>query len=235
MAEALAGALRAALAAAADPARAEPMRAYMKSAMPFLGVPTPARRAALAGALAACPPLDAATWLGAIHELWRKAAFREERYAAIDLLTGRPGAAWLTPERLGTVEELIVTGAWWDYVDPVATRGAWPLLRRHPDRLVPVVEGWAGGPDLWLRRASIICQVGAGAATDTSLLTACIEPNAGQRDFFIRKAIGWALRAYSKTDPNWVRVFLEERGTRLSPLSRREAGRHLPTAAEEAT
>ena len=235
MAEPLAVEVRRALAARADPAKAEPMRAYMKSAMPFLGVHTPARRAALAEALAASPPPDAGAWLAAILDLWRDAAYREERHAAIDLLVDRPGARWLSPDLLATFRELIVSGAWWDLVDPLATKGLGPLLRGHPARLGPVMLAWSTEPDMWLRRSAIICQVGAKGATDTALLTAAIDANLGQRDFFIRKAIGWALREYAKTAPNWVAAFLDERGARLSPLSRREAGKHLPTPPQEAT
>ena len=235
MAEPLAVELRRALAARAVPAKAEPMRAYMKSAMPFLGVHTPGRRAAIAEALAAHPPADAVAWLAAILELWRQAAYREERQAAIDLLVGPAGARWLGPDLVGTIAELIVDGAWWDLVDPLATRGIGPLLRAHPASLRPVVVAWSTETDLWLRRSAIICQVGAKGATDTALLTTAIDANLAQRDFFIRKAIGWALREYSKTAPNWVAAFLDERGARLSPLSRREAGKHLPTPPQEAT
>jgi 3-methyladenine DNA glycosylase AlkD len=235
MAEPLAVEVRRALAARADPAKAEPMRAYMKSAMPFLGVHTPARRAALAEALAAQPPADADAWLAAILDLWRQATYREERHAAIDLLVGRPGARWLAPELVGTIEELIVGGAWWDLVDPLATKGMGTLLRAHPARVGLVPYAWSTDPDMWLRRSAIICQVGSKGATDTALLTAAIDANLGQRDFFIRKAIGWALREYAKTAPNWVAAFLDERGTRLSPLSRREAAKHLPTPPQEAT
>src|SRR5688572_29070234 len=122
-AEELARAVLDGLAALADPAKAEPMRAYMKSSMPYRGVPTAARRALLRDAMAAHPLPDGDTWLATVLALWRRAAFREERYAAIDLFVGKRAAAWRTPAVLGAVEEMVAGGAWWDLVDPVATSG----------------------------------------------------------------------------------------------------------------
>ena len=223
----LVAAIRDGLAALADPAKAEPMRAYMKSTMAFRGVPSPARRAMQREVLAAHPLPDGGAWLATVMTLWREAAFREERYAAVDLFTGRPAARWRTPALVPVVEELLVGGAWWDLVDPVATHALGDLLRRFHAELRPVVLAWSGAGDMWLRRASIICQIGSKAATDTELLQACIGANTGQRDFFIRKAIGWALREHAKTDPAWVRACLRARWDELSPLSRREAAKHL--------
>jgi 3-methyladenine DNA glycosylase AlkD len=86
---------------------------------------------------------------------------------------------------------------------------------------------WARDPHLWKRRASLICQLKRRDRLDTALLTDCIDANLEDRDFFIRKAIGWALRQHAKQDPAWVRAFVEARGERLSGLSRREAMKHL--------
>ncbi|OMQ14038.1 DNA alkylation repair protein, partial [Modestobacter sp. VKM Ac-2676] len=95
-----------------------------------------------------------------------------------------------------------------------------------PARAVrPVLRGWARDPDRWLRRSAVIAQLGAKARTDTALLAEVIEVNAGDPEFFVRKAIGWALRDHAKTDPAWVRRFLAEH--ELGPLSRREAAKHL--------
>jgi 3-methyladenine DNA glycosylase AlkD len=82
---------------------------------------------------------------------------------------------------------------------------------------------WSRSPDRWKRRASIICQVVRKQATDLDLLYACIEPNLGDRDFFIRKAIGWALRSYAWIDPAEVLRYVAVNEAALSPLSRREA------------
>ena len=94
-----------------------------------------------------------------------------------------------------------------------------------------VLLGWSTDPDVWIRRAAILSQLKAKAATDTALLAQVLEPNMADPEFFIRKAIGWALREYSKTAPEWVAAFVAEHAATLSPLSRREAMRHLPAAA----
>ena len=123
-------------------------------------------------------------------------------------------------------EHMIVSGAWWDHVDAVAPRiGA--LLRSYPEAVRPTVLSWSAREDRWLRRTSVICQVGAKTSTDLELLTAAVLANAGDRDFFLRKGIGWALRDYARTDPDWVRAFVATRADVLSPLSQREALKHL--------
>lgn len=219
-------AVRSGLAELADPAKAPGMREYMKSSMPYLGVAWPERRALGRALFAAHPLSDVDRWRAAVLTLWREARYREERYVAVDLTGFRGYAAWQTPDELPLYEELIVSGAWWDHVDELAGNRVGPLLRAHPARLTPVMRGWATDPDLWKRRTSIICQLGSKEATDTALLTSCVEANVSDRDFFIRKAIGWALRQYARTDPDWVRAFVDAHPG-LSPLSRREATKHL--------
>lgn len=160
-----------------------------------------------------------------VLELWRGATWREERYAAIDLTGLRLAARELS--MLAVYEEIIRSGAWWDLVDGVAHRlGA--LLQAHRKQLTPVLRRWSTDPDFWIRRASITAQLGAKSATDTALLATVIEANLADPAFFIRKAIGWTLREYAKTDPAWVRAFVLRHGDELSPLSRREALRNLP-------
>jgi 3-methyladenine DNA glycosylase AlkD len=119
---------------------------------------------------------------------------------------------------------MITAGAWWDLVDGVSGRIR-DLLLEHPAQLRPVLLRWARSPDRWLRRSAVIAQLGAKHRTDTALLTEVILVNAADPEFFVRKAIGWALRDLAKTDPAWVRGFLA--GHELSPLSRREAAKHL--------
>jgi 3-methyladenine DNA glycosylase AlkD len=130
-------------------------------------------------------------------------------------------------------DHFIVDGAWWDFVDTVATRLVRPILVADRASVEPVVRRWAGDDELWRRRAAILVQVGARGATDTELLADVIDANVADRQFFIRKAIGWALRDYARTDPDWVRSFVDARADRPSPLSIREATRHLdpPSAA----
>jgi 3-methyladenine DNA glycosylase AlkD len=219
--------VRAALASAADPVRAIGMQAYMKSALPFRGVQKPERVRVLREVFASHPLQGEAVWSATVRELWHGAQFREERYAAIDLTGHRLYRAYQRPEALPLYEELIVSGAWWDYVDEIAARRVGPILRAAPDRVAPVMRAWATNDDLWRRRTAILCQLGAHDAVDRDLLAACLEPNLADREFFIRKAIGWALRDYSWHNPDWVRSWVDRRADRLSPLSHREATKHL--------
>jgi 3-methyladenine DNA glycosylase AlkD len=223
----LVAAVRAALAAAADPAKAPGMQAYMKSRMPYLGVPKPVRELALRPVFTARTLPDRVSWTATVLALWRHAEFREERYAAMDLTGHRAYRAYQRSATLGMYEEMITTGAWWDYVDEIASRRVGPLLAAEPAVVRPVMLTWSRDGDLWRRRTSIICQLSFKAATDLELLYACIDANLDDRDFFIRKAIGWALRQYAWTDPAEVRRFVTARGEALSPLSRREALKNI--------
>jgi 3-methyladenine DNA glycosylase AlkD len=218
--------LRAGLAAQADPAAAAEMQRYMKSPMPFRGVPKPARERLLKAAVAEHPIADAAALEAAGRELWDAAGFREERYLALSLTGHRRYLSWLGPSWVPLLRHWIVTGSWWDFTDEIASRRIGPLLRAHPDDLRPVVRAWIADPDRWLRRTSVICQLQAAGATDTALLTEAIEANLADPDFFLRKGIGWALRQHARTDPDWVRTFVAGHPG-LSPLSRREALRRL--------
>jgi 3-methyladenine DNA glycosylase AlkD len=220
----LVGQIRADLRAAADPARAPQMQAYMKSSMPYLGVPLPATRLIAKRALADHSPSGVADLAATATDLWRTAEYREERYAATELTGVRIASGRL--ELLPLYVEMIVTGAWWDHVDGVSPRiGA--LLLAHRSEMLPQIRQWAVDPDRWLRRSSIICQLGLAGRTDVDLLTEVIVANLGDREFFVRKAIGWALRQYARTDPDWVRAFVRTHEAALSPLSRREAMKHL--------
>ncbi len=223
----LVAAVRAALRAAADPARAPGMQAYMKSAQPFLGIRVPDVRRLAAALGREHAPSSVAELGQAATALWRGATHREERYAAV-ALTGLPPARGAL-DLLPFYDEVITTGAWWDHVDGVAPRVR-DLLLAHPARMTPLLRDWARSPDRWLRRSALIAQLGARERTDTALLTEVVEANAADREFFVRKAIGWALRDFARTDPDWVRRFLADH--ELSPLSRREAAKHLGRDAD---
>jgi 3-methyladenine DNA glycosylase AlkD len=185
------------------------------------------QREVLAKRLFAEHPLsDVDEMVATAMELWRGAEYREERYLAIDLTGHRQYSAWQDASLLPLYEEMIVTGAWWDYVDEVAARRVGPLLRGDPERVTPVMRDWSTAPDPWRRRTSIICQLGSKQETDTDLLASCIVANIDYSDFFLRKGIGWALRQHSKVDPGWVRAFVDAHPG-LSPLSRREATKYL--------
>ena len=120
-------------------------------------------------------------------------------------------------------DEMVVTGAWWDYVDEVATHRLRELLERYPKGISRRMKSWSRNSDMWKRRSSIICQVNRKDETDLGLLFDCIEPNLSHPDFFVRKGIGWALRSLAWTDLAVVEEYVERHHDRLSPLSRREA------------
>ncbi len=223
----LVAAVREELARVADPAKAPAMQAYMKSAMPYLGVTTPHLRRVCRAVFAAHPLVSFDEWRATALALWHEAHYREERYAAIGLTGDRRYLAYQRLDALPIYEEMIVTGAWWDYVDDLATHRIGPLLALYPDPMRATMLAWSRDANLWKRRTAILCQLSFKATTDEELLFACIAPNLSDRDFFIRKAIGWALREYAKTRPDAVRRYMTEHEATLSPLSRREATKHL--------
>jgi 3-methyladenine DNA glycosylase AlkD len=226
----LISAVRLGLEELADREKAAGMQAYMRSDMPYRGASTPQWRPLARRLSREHPAADVATLVATVRELWHNASFREERYVAIELTGDRRYAGWQTPQLLPLYEELIVTGAWWDLVDVVATKRVGPLLRSYPAELSPVLRTWATDENLWKRRTSIICQIGAKADTDTDLLTFAIESNVDDREFFLLKGIGWALREYSKSNAAWVADFVHNHPG-LSGLSRREASKYLRSAA----
>lgn len=223
----LLSAVRIGLAAAGDHERAAGQQRYMKSAMPYRGVRMPEVARMCRAVFAEHVLSDRAGWESAARKLWDDAEFREERYAAIALTGHRAYASYQDPGCLPLYEHMIVTGAWWDYVDEVAIRRVGPILRTDPAVVSPLLRDWATDDDMWRRRTSIIAQMRSTTETDLELLTDCLAPNLGHREFFIRKAIGWALREYAKTDPDWVRRYLADHEDQMSRLSRREAAKHL--------
>jgi 3-methyladenine DNA glycosylase AlkD len=212
--------IRRALQAAAQPERAPAQQAYMKSSMRFLGIRLPEVRR-LTRALGAGES-DAAALSAAARTLWDEAAHREERYAAMALLALPPlrGAR----ESLPLIEHMVRTGQWWDITDELSGRIR-DLLVAYPEQIAPVIRAWARDADLWIRRVAILSQLTRRSGFDVQLFTDVIVPNLADPEFFIRKAIGWALRDRARVDPDWVRAFVEERG--VTGLSRREALKHL--------
>lgn len=231
MSAAVVAAVRAVIRAGGDPERAVQQQRYMKSAMPYRGWTSGELKRALRPVFAAYAPGERPAWEGAVRELWDRASVREERYAATALAQHGSARAWQDPAAMTLYRHLIVTGAWWDHVDDVATHSVAPILLRHRDSETVRMREWADAEDLWLRRTAILCQLPFGERTDRALLTAAIDANvegtAYGSEFFVRKAIGWALRQYARTDPDWVRGFVAERADVLSGLSRREALKHL--------
>jgi 3-methyladenine DNA glycosylase AlkD len=219
--------IRASLAGAGHPDRAAAQQRYMKSEMPFRGITSPELRALLRPLLAAFAPASREEWEATVRELWDGATHREERYAALAVARHRAARPWLDVDSVPLVRHLVVTGAWWDLVDDVATHLAGRALASHPDDMTPVVRAWAVEADPWLRRTAVICQLGRKGDTDLALLRHAIEANVDDTSFWLRKAIGWALRDLARSNPAWVRAEVERLDGRLSGLSRREALKHL--------
>jgi 3-methyladenine DNA glycosylase AlkD len=228
---ALAESLRARLRDAADSARAPAMQAYMKSAMPYLGVPAVALRQVCKASFAGLTWTDCAAWQADVLAIWRGAAFREERYAAIELTGVKAARAFQRIDTLPMYEEMIVAGAWWDYVDSIVTQRFWPILQADREAMKRSMLVWSTDTNMWKQRSAILCQIKAKKETDLSFLYACIEPSLGSKEFFLRKAIGWALRQYAWTDPEEVQRYVAANASRLSGLSRREALKNVGARA----
>jgi len=220
-------AVRSALSAAADPEVAAKQQAYMKSQLPYFGLPAARLKAELRPLLRDWRPGSREQWTATVRTLWDDAGHREEWYAAIAVGRHRRARGWLDAPSLDLWRHLVVTGAWWDVVDEVASHLVGDVLAVHRAEATPTVRSWATDDDLWLRRTAVICQINHKADTDLLLLRHAVEVNVDDTSFWLRKAIGWALRQYARVDPDWVRAYVEQRGDRLSGLSRREAIKRL--------
>jgi len=227
-------ALKKSLRAAADPVKAPAMQAYMKSSMPYLGVQAPQLRRAIREVFAAHQLASFEEWRDAVLELWRTARYREERYAAIELAGYSRYRQFRSMDALPMYEEMITSGAWWDFVDAIATHQLGELLRKHPAEMSAILRQWAAGEDIWKRRSAILAQISFKGDTDLKLLYDCIEPSLGASEFFLRKGIGWALRQYAWTDPAEVIRFVRRHEARLSPLSKREALKNVAPSSGKA-
>lgn len=183
------------------------MAAYMRDQFPFLGVATPARRRAVRGLLPRTLDRELVDALWSLPE-------REFQYAACDHLQRVP----LESATADFLRSLVVRKSWWDTVDALAK----PVGRAcTPDQM----RAWARDDNLWVRRAAVLHQLGRREATDTELLGEILAGNLDSGEFFLDKAVGWALREYSKTDPSWVRTFLD--GHEVAALTRREGSKYL--------
>ncbi len=208
---------------AADPVRAAAMAAYMKDHFPFLGLPAPALQKLERGALAGLPPPSEGELRAIVTALWARDQ-REFQYVACSYLVRHvavPG-----PGFLPALRGLITTKSWWDTIDSLATRFTGGLVQRHP-ALVTAMDEWSRDDNMWVVRTAILHQLHYGADTDEERLFGYCAAQAGHRDFFVRKAIGWALRHYARTAPEAVRGFVEAHRDTLSGLSVREATKHL--------
>ena len=216
--------LAAELAGVGDPQRAADMARYMKTDMPFYGVPRPERTKIYREMRRRFPIGSRAEYLAAVQALWAM-PHREEKYCAIRLAVDHP--RYVTIGTVPLYRQMIIGGGWWDFVDDIAARLVGKVLLDDRTRMQPKLDRWIDDPNMWIRRTAILSQLKHKAATDQDQLFAYCLKRADEKEFFIRKAIGWALREYAKTEPDGVRAFALEHRQRLSGLSFREATKHL--------
>lgn len=216
--------IRETLQQAANAQRADAMSAYMKNRFPFFGIATPERRRHVKPKLACMGRTPDPAWLLELAETLWSFDERECQYVATDLLVRH--APRIDAAHEGRIAGLIRAKSWWDTVDPLATHVYGDLMFRCP-ALLPVIHAYAEHEDLWLRRVAILHQLRYGTSTDVQRLDEVLQANLAHADFFVRKAMGWALREYAYTDPVWVRNWLVEHHGAISPLTHREASKHL--------
>lgn len=193
----------------------------MKYNFPFLGIKKPQRTSLQKDFIRQAKKDMTADW-NFIFELWDMPE-REFHYLAQDLLIAL--SAGLTEKDLANVEKLIVSKSWWDTVDILSSNVAGKICMNYPELKKSFMDRWSKSSNMWLSRASILFQLKYRDKTDTALLEKIILENNGSGEFFINKAIGWALREYSKTNPAWVRDFLHNH--ELNSLSEREASKYI--------
>jgi len=222
--QALIEVVRSELAAAANPAKAGPMAAYMKTDMPFYGVQKAGRTPIMGRLKREFFPQDRDEYDEAVLALWHL-PHREEKYLAIGYARSFDG--FIGTASMPLYEQIITEGAWWDFVDEAAGQLVGRVLFKERVLTEPGIRSWISADDMWLRRTAIICQLKHKTDTDTVLLDAACTANLTDTEFFIRKAIGWSLREYAKTNPDWVKSYVEQHRTDLSGLSYREATKHL--------
>jgi 3-methyladenine DNA glycosylase AlkD len=206
----------------ANPAQAAPMKRYMRDQFEYLGIKSPQFKVLMKEHITehGLPPVNELDSIA--RDLWTLPQ-REFQYAATSLI-GRMEKK-LPKGFASTFEHLITHKSWWDTVDTLAGNPVGVHFQRFPDVREKTLAKWRKSDDFWLRRTCILFQLNYKEETDFDLLCDLIRENLGSKEFFINKAIGWALRQYARTDPKAVKKFVK--ATDLHPLSRREAMKHL--------
>ena len=207
----------------ADPSQAPGMKKYMRDQFEYLGIKSPKFKELMKEYIAAngLPPADELDAI--LRDLWSLPE-REFQYAATSLL-GRLEQQ-IPASLIKTIEYMIVTKSWWDTVDTISGGTLGVHFQRFPEIWEKYLAKWRKSENFWLRRACILFQLNYKNETDFNLLCEIIRENLGSKEFFINKAIGWALRQYARTDPVAVKTFVKKT-KELHPLSRREAMKHL--------
>lgn len=226
--------LQARMQAVAEPERAAQMAAYMKTSQPFYGVSSPRRAEVQRAWLKTVPAAlvrDQAGFEALVMAIWRLPQ-RENQYVA--LATARHFKRFLTPASLPLMRTLAIEGAWWDLIDELSQHLVGTILDKHPQQTWPVLDQWIEDQNLWIRRTALLAQNRRKSRTEQDRLFRYCLARAHETDFFIRKAIGWALREYAYVDANAVRTLLASHPNTFSGLTVREASKHLGKEAEDA-
>jgi 3-methyladenine DNA glycosylase AlkD len=214
------------------PERATQEKRYLKSDLEFFGVTVPAIRRVVQGAARRYPALDPRAMVAWAEALWREPV-HERRAAAVEVLT--MAAPRLAGTDLGTVERLVRESLTWAYVDGLAGSVAGEVALRDPVGAWPRIDAWAVDDDFWVRRSALLALLRGirGGSPDLPRFTRYAEPMLAEKEFFIRKAIGWVLREISQRDPGWVAKWTEANVSEISGVTFREAVRRLPPAEAE--
>ena len=206
-----------------DPLRAEGASAYMRHQFPFFGVPMPELRTYAKGLFKqglpnpnAIPDIVDAAW---------SQPEREFQYLAIWLL--RATRKQWDKGTITLAEDMITRKSWWDTVDAIASDITGPFFQDRPGRIATVTGRWKRARNFWLQRSSLLYQKAWKKDTDRERLAGYILQVSDSKEFFVQKAIGWALREYAKTDPAWVGKFVKAHQEALPALAKREALKHI--------
>ncbi|NNC81600.1 MAG: DNA alkylation repair protein [Acidimicrobiales bacterium] len=199
------------------------MRGYMRDQFEYLGLNSPERRRANKPWITQGKSAEAEDLLTFAEECWEENE-REFQYCAMDVL--RAGAKELEPKHLPRVRALIETKSWWDTIDSLGPWTVGTMVTSHPE-LSAVMDEWIDDDNHWVARSAILHQLGYKERTDGDRLFSYADKRGGDTEFFIRKALGWALRQYARVDPDAVRAYVEDNADMLSGLTKREALKHL--------
>lgn len=197
------------------------MKAYMKDNFEYLGIKTPLRKE-LEKEFLKEKSKEALIDKELVRELWRN-EYREFQYVALDYLVKQKKK--LQKEDITFIRELIVTKPWWDTIDLIASHLVGEICKKYPELIYEYILNWSTDENMWIRRTAILYQLKYKQDTDRNILEKVIKDNIEDEEFFIRKAIGWVLREYSKTNKDWVSEFVAN--NRLSKLSEKEASKYL--------
>lgn len=207
-----------------DQKKAIEMAAYMKTSMPFYGVQKPDRVPIIQEIKRDYKPDSFEEYRDALRSLWML-RYREEKYIALNYAESFP--KYIKLDAVPVYEEIIRQGQWWDFVDPVSTNLIGRVYLNDREDLYELIEQFSEDSDMWIRRCSLLVHNKHKDLTDSEQLFRFCGKLAHETDFFIRKAIGWALREYSKTKPSAVRAFIKKNKDKLSPLSIREGSKYV--------